>query len=281
MGAAERMYVTQSALSHQIKDFEERIGAALFMRNTHPVRFTPAGLRLLKLADEILPLTEKAIGDLDQIAGGRAGRLLIAVECHSCFEWLMPAMEAFRDKWSTVTMDLTTEFSFDSLSALARGDLDLIITSDPDESKQHLHYEPLFDYEAVLVLPSDHALTRKPYIEPDDLASQKLIAYPIEPSRMDLFKFFLTPAKVMPIDIRNTYLTPVIIQLVASGRGVACLPALVAKEYSSRGLVATRSLGAKGCRGSMFAAMQRSAAEMAFIQDFIKAIKATCYEKRG
>lgn len=279
MGAAEKMYVTQSALSHQIKDFEERIGSVLFMRNTHPVRFTPTGLRLLKLADEILPLIEHTICDLDQIAGGQAGRLLIAVECHSCFEWLMPAMETFRDKWSAVTMDLTTEFSFDSLSALARGDLDLIITSDPDESRRHLHYEPLFDYEAVLVMSPDHALIHKPYVEPTDLASETLIAYPIEPVRMDLFNFFLTPAKVTPADIRNTHLTPVIIQLVASGRGVACLPSWVAQEYSSRGLVVTRSLGVKGCRSSMFAAIQRHAVEVAFMQDFITAIKATCYGK--
>lgn len=91
--AAERLHLTQSALSHQFKELEERLGMQLFVRKTKPVRFTSAGLRLLQLADSLLPQLRTAERDLARLAGGTAGRLHMAIECHSCFQWLMPTID--------------------------------------------------------------------------------------------------------------------------------------------------------------------------------------------
>ena len=129
--AADRLHLTQSALSHQFKELEERMGMPLFVRKTKPVRFTSAGLRLLQLADATLPLLRGAERDIARLAGGTAGRLHMAIECHSCFQWLMPTIDQFRDAWPEVELDLASGFSFAPLPALARGDLDLVVTSDP------------------------------------------------------------------------------------------------------------------------------------------------------
>ena len=124
--AAERLHLTQSALSHQFKELEERLGLQLFVRKTRPVRFTSAGLRLLQLADSLLPQLRSAERDLARLAGGTAGRLHMAIECHSCFQWLMPTIDQFRDAWPEVELDLASGFSFAPLPALARGDLDVV-----------------------------------------------------------------------------------------------------------------------------------------------------------
>src|ERR1700752_1970252 len=87
--AAERLNLTQSALSHQIKDIEERAACTLFVRKTRPVRFTSAGRRRLALADDVLPAIRAAELELERLAGGETGRLFIALECHSCFQWLV------------------------------------------------------------------------------------------------------------------------------------------------------------------------------------------------
>jgi len=97
--AAERVFLTQSALSHQIKDLEDRLGGPLFVRKTRPVRFTSVGQRLLRLADEVLPLMHGAERDLERLSGGAAGRLHMAIECHSCFQWLLPAIDTYREQW--------------------------------------------------------------------------------------------------------------------------------------------------------------------------------------
>jgi LysR family transcriptional regulator for metE and metH len=117
--AAERLHLTQSALSHQSKSIEDHFGMPLFLRKSRPLRFTPAGQRLLALADTVLPAALAAERDLARLAVGRAGRLHIAIECHSCFEWLMPTMDAFRENWPEVELDIVTGFSFDPLPALA------------------------------------------------------------------------------------------------------------------------------------------------------------------
>ena len=155
--AAERVHLTQSALSHQIKDLEDRLDCSLFIRKTKPICFTSAGQRLLVLADEMLPMIRNAERDIARLAGGEAGRLNLCIECHSCFDWLMPTIDHFRQHWPEVELDLSSGFSFLPLPALARGDLDLVITSDP-EPRTGICYIPLFTYESCLAISKQHRL---------------------------------------------------------------------------------------------------------------------------
>src|SRR5262249_6723574 len=157
----------------------ERADCTLFVRKTRPVRFTSAGRRLLALADDVLPAIRAAELELDRLAGGESGRLFIALECHSCFQWLMPTIEDVRLQWPDVELDLSTSFSFAPLAALARGDLDLVISSDPVPSAD-LHFEPLFRYEMRLALSAQHPLAARAHVEPAELASEALICYPVE-----------------------------------------------------------------------------------------------------
>lgn len=274
--AAERLCLTQSALSHQIKDLEDRINSSLFVRKTRPVRFTSAGQRLLALADQVLPQVRAAEIDLDRLAGGESGRLFIAIECHSCFQWLMPTIDRFRQQWPEVELDLSSSFSFTPLQALARSDLDLVITSDP-QPLGGIHYEPLFSYEVRLALSPRHPLAEKPQVEPGDLVDEILICYPVERDRLDVFTQFLDPAGVEPASIRSAELTMMIIQLVASNRGVAALPNWAIAEYEHRDFITSRPLGEHGIRATLYAAIRDEQREHAFIRDFITFGRQTCF----
>ena len=274
--AADRMFLTQSALSHQIKDLETRIGSSLFIRKTRPVRFTTAGRRLVKLADEVLPRVHSAEQDVDRLAGGESGRIFMAIECHSCFEWLLPAINEYREQWPDVELDIASGFHFAPLPALARGDLDLVITADPVE-ELGLSYVPLFSYEAQLAIARDHELVDRPWLEPTDLASETLICYPVDKSRLDIFSSFLDPAGVEPARVRNAELTTMMVQLVASGRGVACLPNWALHEYRERNYVVVKSLGADGIWPTLYAAVRVDQADAPFILGFVDVAKRTCF----
>ena len=195
LAAAERIYLTQSALSHQLKDLEDRLGCRLFIRKTRPVRFTAAGRRVLQLADEVLPLMRRATWDLDRLAGGESGRLFVAIECHSCLAWLLPAIDAYRKEWPEIDLDISSGFNFEPLPALRRGDLDLVVTSNKDE-KGGLAYLPMFGYEMQAVMAVDHPLASKKWLAPEDFSEETLISYPVDRSRMDLLTHFLDPAGV-------------------------------------------------------------------------------------
>ncbi len=274
--AADRVFLTQSALSHQLKDLESRLGCSLFIRKTRPVRFTTAGRRLLKLADEALPLVHGAERDLDRLAGGESGRIFMAIECHSCFDWLLPAINEYREGWPDVELDIASGFHFAPLPALARGDLDLVITADPIE-ELGLAYVSLFSYEAQLAVCRDHELADKPWVEPADLANEVLICYPVDRARLDIFSSFLDPANVEPARVRNAELTTMMVQLVASGRGVACLPNWALHEYREREYVVVKSLGEDGIWPTLYAAVRSDQADAAYIRGFVDVAKKTCF----
>ncbi len=266
--AAERVQLTQSALSHQIKAMERYYGAPLFLRNTKPLRFTSTGRQLLELAVRVLPEIELAEKALRRLVKGETGRLHIAIECHACFEWLMPVLDAFRQRWPEVEVDIRVGVSFDPLPALQKGDIDLVISSDPLELND-VTFEPLFEYEARLVTAISHPLAEKTHIEPADLAGETLITYPVLRQRLDVFTRFLQPAGVEPAAVRQSDLTAVILLLVASQRGVAVLPDWVLQEMTQKTSLTTRPLSAAGMRGVLYAAVRRQERETPYLHDFI------------
>jgi LysR family transcriptional regulator for metE and metH len=246
------------------------------LRKTRPVRFTSAGNRLLELADEVLPRLHNAEIDLQRLAGGETGRIIMAIECHSCFEWLLPAIDTYRDQWSDVELDISSGFHFAPLPALARGDLDLVITADPVD-EPGIHYFPLFSYEAQLAVSKTHSLVDKDWVEPADLADQVVITYPVDQDRLDLFTGFLRPAGIEPERVRHAELTTMIVQLVASGRGVTCLPNWALFEYLQNEYVVVRSLGEEGIWPTLYAAVRQDQAESPFMTAFIEVAKQVCF----
>jgi len=267
--AARRLHLTQSALSHQLKDLEARLNTRLFERKTKPIRFTRAGLEILDLADRVLPMIQKTEQTLKKIESGHDGRLHMAIECHSCFEWLMPAINLFRDHWPDVEIDLTTSFHFQPIEALRRGDIDLVVTSDPTDDPLVRHV-PLFRYQSVLAIANQHPLTEEEWIKPAHLASETLIHYPVDRRRLDIFEHFLTPHEIEPSGTRETELTLMMIQLVASGRGVACLPNWALQNYLEAGLISVRPLGERGVWPVLYAAIRKEQAETQYLKDFIR-----------
>lgn len=267
--AAERLHLTQSALSHQVKALENYFEVPLFLRNTKPLSLTPSGHALVKLAQRVLPEVEGVEADLKRVASGEAGRLHIAIECHACYEWLMPVLTDFRQRWPEVEVDIRLGVSFDPMPALQKGDIDLVISSDP-VALADVDFEPLFDYQALLVMAERHPLTSRQYIEPADLQQQTLITYPVQRQRLDVFRHFLQPAGVEPAELRQAELTDVMLMLVASNRGVAVLPDWVlSANRHSRGLT-TRPLTRKGMRGTLHAAIRRAERETPYLVEFIE-----------
>ena len=275
--AAERLHVTQSALSHQLKDLEHRLGVALIVRRTRPIRFTTAGGRVLALARQVLPQVRRTETELRRLAAGQSGRLHIAIECHSCFQWLMPALDRFREAWPEVELDLSAAFSFTPQAALVRGDLDMVITSDPVDNDA-VRYLPLFRYELVLAVARQSALAGARAVAPRALAEETLITYPVEHERLDVFTAFLDPAGVAPAALRTAELTPMMVQLVAAGRGVAALPNWALTEYLDLDLVRAVRLGeGEGVWRPLYAAVRDGDEQVPFIQEFMDTARALCF----
>ena len=270
--AADRLNITQSALSHQVKNLEDQIGAELFVRRSKPMTLSAAGQRLLRLAEQVLPQVEAVEQDFAGLKSGKTGRLHIAIECHACFEWLFPVLEQFRRAWPEVDVDIRPGLQFQALPALQKEEVDLVVSSDP-ETLAGVEFAPLFDYEPVFLASSSHPLAAKPYVEAEDFAGETLITYPVERPRLDVFSQLLTPAGVEPAAIRQVELTAVILLLVASNRGVSVLPDWVVREVRYNSDYVTRPLTAKGVTRRLYAAVREVDASKPFMAHVLRLMR--------
>ncbi|HKX44823.1 MAG TPA: LysR family transcriptional regulator [Burkholderiaceae bacterium] len=272
--AAQLLNLTQSALSHQLKSLEEHFGTVLFERKSNPVSFGAAGRRLLKLADDALPLVDEAERDVRRLVAGAAGTLRIAVECHTCFDWLMPAMDAFRVQWPEVELDIVSGFQADPIGLLHQDRAELAIVSDVETDEVGVAIHPLFSFEIVALLPNDDPLTRKPWLAATDFADRALITYPVPDEMLDLVRRVLQPAGIAP-PRRTTELTVAMLQLVASGRGLAALPLWAVKSYLDRGYVASQRIGEQGLTGRLYAATAQRLADKPYVVEFVRTMRET------
>jgi len=231
--AADVLCLTQSALSHTIKKLEAGLGTPVWTREGRALRLTQAGHVLLDLAERVLPQLEHAERLTREIARGERGTLRIGMECHPCYQWLLKVVAPYLAAWPEVDVDVKQKFQFGGMKALQAYEIDLLVTPDP-VFKPGLRFVPVFDYEQVLVVSSGHRLAKKKRAMPADLADEVLITYPVDLERLDIYNQFLLPAGCAPRERKTIETTDIMLQMVASSRGVAALPRWLVDEYAGR-----------------------------------------------
>ncbi len=275
--AADRVHLTQSALSHQLKVLESHYGVAMVTRDGQSVKLTEPAQRLVQLAQTVFGEIQAAERDVAKIAAKPGGTLRIALECHTCFEWLMPVMNAFRATWPQVELDLVSGFHPNPLALLTEDKADMVIGTER-KLRRNLVFHPLFRFEIMAVLPTDHPLRAKPYLNAIDFAGETLITYPVPEDRIDLIRYVLKPAGIRP-ERRTTELTIAILQLVASRRGIAALPSWGISKNLRYGYVIARRVGKKGLWNDLYGVTTRKVARQPFIRDFLDIARRECFAK--
>ena len=266
--AGEILYVTQSALSHAIRKLETNLGTAVWIREGRRLRLTQAGYYLLTIANRVRPLLEHAEDKLKQIAQGERGTLRIGMECHPCYQWLLKVVAPFLDAWPDVDVDVRQKFQFGGVGALHDHEIDLLVTPDPTY-ESGLSFVPVFDFEQVLVVPVGHMLARRRFARAEDLRDEILLTYPVSRERLDVFTAFLNPAKVVPKQHKTSETTDIMLQMVASGRGVAALPRWLAEEYSERLPLSVVRLGKSGIAKQIHLGTRQTDDEVDYLKAFI------------
>lgn len=267
--AAEQLHVTQSALSHAVRKLEHHLGTQLWLRDGRQLRLTQAGDYLLALANRLLPQFEHAEQVLDQFARGQRGSLRIGMECHPCYRWLLKVVGPFLEHWPGVDVDVKQKFQFGGIGALFGHEIDLLVTPDPLH-RPGLVFEPVFDYEQVLVVASHHPLAQKPWVVPDDLSRETLLTYPVAIERLDIYSRFLLPAHTGPRRHKTIETTDIMLQMVAAGRGVTALPGWLVREYERSLPIVPVSLGQEGLSKQIFLGVRDADREVDYLAAFIK-----------
>ena len=266
--AAGVLCLTQSALSHTVKKLEQQMGTPIWLREGRSLLPTQAGSYLLAVANRVLPQLEMAEARMQQYAQGERGTLRIGMECHPCYQWLLKVVSPYLAAWPDVEVDVKQKFQFGGIGALFAYEIDLLVTPDP-LFKPGLRFVPVFDYEQVLVVNREHPLAKKKHVIPEQLAGEVLISYPVPMDRLDIYNRFFLPAGIMPKRHKTIETTDIMLQMVASGRGVAALPRWLVKEYANKLPVVPVRLGKEGIDKQIFLGAREADVDIDYLHDFV------------
>ncbi len=272
--AANVLCLTQSALSHSMRKLEQQLGTDIWLREGRSLRLTQAGQYVLAVANRVLPQLTLAEERLRQFAQGERGTLRIGMECHPCYQWLLKVVSPYLAAWPDVDVDVKQKFQFGGIGALFGYEIDLLVTPDP-LFKPGLHFEPVFDYEQVLVVGRDHPLARADQVEPQDLLDEVLITYPVPTDRLDIYTQFLMPAGVAPKRHKAIETTDIMLQMVASGRGVAALPRWLAQDYAQKMNVSAVRLGKHGIAKQIFLGARQADIDIDYLRAFVELARSS------
>jgi len=270
--AADKLCLTQSALSHTIRKLEGIVGCELWEKKGRNIHLTQSGKFLLKEAERILPQLERIDTKLKEFANNEIGTLNIGMECHPCYQWLTRVSAAYLKERDGIDLDVKQRFQFGGMAALFNHDIDILVTPDPIEMKA-IHFEPVFPYEQVLIVNDENPLAEQSNIQPQDLADQTLITYPVEPERLDIFQQFLLPANCRPRKHKTMEATEIILQMVSANRGVTVLPNWLANEYTEKLPVKGIRLGDDGVHKQIHLGIRNEDSQSEHIQSFITLAK--------
>lgn len=267
--AASVLCLTQSALSHSMKKLEQQLGTDIWLREGRSLRLTQAGQYVLAVANRVLPQLALAEERLRQFAQGERGALRIGMECHPCYQWLLKIVSPYLAAWPDVEVDVKQKFQFGGIGALFGYEIDMLVTPDP-LYKPGLHFEPVFDYEQVLVVNREHPLAGAAHVRPKQLTDEVLITYPVPTDRLDIYTQFLMPAGIAPKRHKTIETTDIMVQMVASGRGVAALPRWLVQEYADKMNVVPVRLGPKGIAKQIYLGAREADIDIDYLKAFVE-----------
>ncbi|ALK96117.1 LysR family transcriptional regulator [Massilia sp. WF1] len=272
--AADVLCLTQSALSHTVRKLEQQLGTDVWLREGRSLRLTQAGEYLLGLANRLLPQFEHAEQLMRQYAQGQRGTLRIGMECHPCYQWLLKVVAPYLADWPDVDVDVKQKFQFGGIGALFGYEIDILVTPDPVH-KPGLRFEPVFDYEQVLVLAGAHRLAGRDHVMPHELAEEVLITYPVAVERLDIYNQFLLPAGCLPRKHKVIETTDILLQMVAAGRGVTALPRWLVEEYAPKMALTSVRLGERGVAKQLFLGVREADGDVDYLRAFVAKARAT------
>jgi len=265
--AGNRLHLTQSAVSHQLKDIEEKLGTRLFHRDRKTMVLTAAGERLLETARGVLAQLQRAEEEARDIGAERLGRLRISTQCYTCYKWLPDLLKLFNEEHPRVEVDIVVEATRHPVQALLEGKLDIALVSRLTRDRR-LVVKTLFNDELMAVMSPAHRLASKPYVTSDELAGERLLIHN-SPQESTVFQCLFTPAGVSPQHVSQVQLTEAITEMAKAGLGVGLISKWAVREELEAGTLCGVRLGPKGLYRQWSAVTLKSEQNRPYLLKFV------------
>lgn len=266
--ASAQLYLTPSALSHQLKELEESLGYKVFLRSRNKWNLSEEGKELYQVSLKVLETIEQGLHNIEELRQGSRGTISISTECYSFYQGIPSFLEGLKARYPAVKVKLILGATQQPISQLLAEEIDMAIVSQRPQYSA-LKSLPIFEDELFALLHQDHPLADKAFLEASDFAEEHLIihSYPLE--TVAVYQHFLKPAQVMPCKISAIPLTEVSLEMVRAKQGIMCLPQWALKAFKRPEELIQKQIGAKGLKRTHYLAIREEDAQKEYVQDFI------------
>jgi LysR family transcriptional regulator for metE and metH len=244
--STDKLCLTQSALSHQLKELESKAGTPMFIRSGKKLKLTEAGEIAYQTALEVLDKLDDMDAKIREISNGEKGVIRICTACFTNYHWLPALIGQFGKLHPQVEIKIFPEYCNETLERLKCGDLDAVIMNKPNNEKDIRFFEIMNDEMLAIVSPEHEWATKKKYVKALDFEGKNLIIFSKPMNTVVVYDKVLQPAGVEPAHIYEVPMSEAMVEMVASGMGVAVIPAWIARPYIDAGKIAAVRVTPKG-----------------------------------
>jgi LysR family transcriptional regulator, regulator for metE and metH len=269
--AADRLNVTQSAVSHGLRDIEDRLGTPLFVRSGRRMLPTPAGAHLVETADRVLAEIARAEAAISRIVRNHGGEFRVCTQCHTGYHWLPPLLEVVRRKYPDVQVHIAAEHTMRPIAALLEAKIDLAIVNSTPEDRR-IRVRPLFEDEHAVIVSRSHPWAKRAFVTPQELAAERLLLYSRSIEESYIVQRVMRPAGAVPAHVTFLQLTEAIVEMVKAGMGISVLPTWSVAPAIGAGLVRAIRITRSGVYRQWNAATLSGSPESPFLEHFIQVL---------
>ncbi|SNS85837.1 LysR family transcriptional regulator, regulator for metE and metH [Ekhidna lutea] len=266
--AKDALFLSQSALSHQLKEIENQLGTQLFHRVNKQLILTNAGKMVLESAQKVLNELEQTELSIKRYVSGTSGTLRIATQCYTCYHWLPALMTDFKKEFPNVDIEIFHNNDAQMEDQILDGTIDLAVIYEHSE-RAKIAYHELFRDELFALVPTGHPWTKKKYVEAKDFEDQNVIIHSLPLESVSLFSQVLTPEGVKPRQVMQVQVTEAVVELVKAGMGVNVMAKWIVEPYLKDNRLALVPVTKRGIHRTWHAITLEDEKSPQYLQNFV------------
>lgn len=278
VNSSEKLFLTQSALSHQLIVLEERLGFKVFHRSRNNWTLTEEGEELYRLANEILNSIEKGFNNIKHIKEGSKGSIKLSTECYSFYQGLPEFIQKMGMLYPEIDVDLILDATHQPISKLLTNEIDLAIVSSKPSS-ENLTCIELFEDEIFAVIHKENKLNTKDFLDTNDFIDVHLLIHSFPLETVSIYEHFLKPNKITPLKTSAIPLTEVSLEMVNANMGIMCMPKWALKSFKISEHLVYKKIGQAGLKRTHYLVLRTLDRNKKYIDDFVKCFEEDVMEK--
>lgn len=270
--AAAKLFLTPSALSHQLKEIESQLNAKVFHRINKNLILTDIGKLLLESSTIILPEVERVTNEIIKQVKGELGIIRLGTECNTCYHWLPRILKLHQAEFPNVEFRLETNGTIAPLELLLNGKIDLAIVYRKDNDK-NIEFTELFTDDVVALIPVNHPLGKKPCLTPADFEKETYITHSKELQESIFFEQFLSPQNIVPPKVMFIQLTEAVLEMINAGLGISVMAKWLIQPYIDSTKIKMVRIGKEGLKRKWYLATLKKELQSMPLMRFVTILK--------